>query len=219
MLLLKEKRFLINLTSAQTFYISISVIAILVAIILIAFFFYKFVFAKKRYKDVIYLKLARLAKFNDYLLLNNYAIDFDDTHVGIIDHILISKKYIFVINDFSLSGVISGDLKDRSLRVINGKNDVKIISNPLNYNINLIKRLNLYNHLDQTFVKGIVVIDNDSYINLSSQNKQFVMLRRKDLAHFIQKCEKDPVKPLKENEVVNFINKLDKQNRNRRVDD
>ncbi|MCR4911185.1 MAG: NERD domain-containing protein [Bacilli bacterium] len=210
---------MIYLTNAQATYIIVSVIAILIAIILIIFFVYKFFYAKKHYKDAVYLKLANLAKINDFLLLNNYAIDFDDTHVGIIDHILISKKYIFVINDFALSGVVSGDLKDRSLRVITSQNSARYISNPLNYNINLIKRLNLYNHLDQTFVKGIVTVNNDCHVNISSRNDQFTMLRRKDLRRFILKCDKDNVKPLKENEIVNFINKLDKQNRNRRIND
>lgn len=210
---------MIYLTNAQAIYIIVSVIAILLAIILIIFFIYKFFYAKKHYKDATYFKLAHLCKINDFLLLNNYAIDFDDTHVGIIDHILISKKYIFVINDFSLSGVVSGDLKDRSLRVITNKNQARYISNPLNYNINLIKRLNLYNHLDQTFVKGIVTVNNDCHINISSRNNQFTMLRRKDIKRFILQADKDNVKPLKENEIVNFINKLDKQNRNRRIND
>ena len=208
---------IIGLTSIQALYLTITIIAGLLAIILIIFFIYKFIYAKKHYKEAVYFKLAKLAKINDFLLLNNYAIDFDDTHVGIIDHILISKKYIFVINDFQLSGVISGDMKDRSLRLITNKKGVRYISNPLNYNINLIKRLNLYNHLDQTFVKGIVVIDNNSFINLSSNNNQFVMLRRKELKKHILKADKDDVKPLKENEIVNFINKLNRQNKNRRI--
>ena len=207
------------MTNPQKIYIA-SVVAASIIVVLLAFIFiFKFYYAKKHYREVTYLRLARLARINDYLLLNNYAVDFDDSHVGIIDHILISKKYIFVINDFSLSGVISGDLKDRSLRVIKDDKKIQYISNPLNYNINLIKRLNLFNHLDQTFVKGIVVIDNDSYVNISSMNDQFVMLTRKNLNAFIYKCEKDDVKPLKEVEIVNFINKLDKQNRNRIVNE
>lgn len=208
---------MILLTNPQKVYISCIVIAGLLAIILILFFLYHEVYTKKRFKFTVYFKLSGLAKINDYLLLNNYAVDFDDEHVGIIDHLLISKKYIYVINDFELSGVVSGDLKDRSLRLVNGEKSVKYISNPINYNINLIKRLNLYNRIDQTFVKGVVVIPNDTQINLSSTNSQFVMLRKKELKSFILKADKDAVKPLKENDVINFINKLNKQNKARKV--
>lgn len=208
---------MIFLTNPQKIYIACIVIAGLLAIILILFFLYKEVYTRKHFKDTVYFKLSGLAKLNDYLLLNNYAVDFDDNHVGIIDHLLISKKYIYVINDFQLSGVISGDLKDRSLRLITNSKNVKYISNPINYNINLIKRLNLYNHLDQTFVKGIVVIPNDTHINLSSTNNQFMMLRKKELKKYILKADKDDIKPLKEKDVVNFINKLNKQNQARKI--
>ena len=210
---------MILLTNLQKIYIASIVIAGILAIILILFFLYRHVYTKKHFKETVYFKLAGLAKLNDYLLLNNYGVDFDDDHIGVIDHLLISKKYIYVINDFELSGVVSGDLKDRSLRLIANNKKVKYISNPINYNINLIKRLNLYNRLDQTFVKGIVVVTNDTHVNLSSTNNQFMMLRKKELKKYILKADKDDVKPLKEKDVVNFINKLDRQNQNRKTYD
>ena len=82
------------------------------------------------------------------------------------------------------------------------------ILNPLNYNINLIKRLNVYNHLDRTFVKGIVNINNDSYIPSSLVNEQFMMLKRKDITKKILAFDKEKIANLKEDDVVNFINKL-----------
>ena len=204
---------MILLTNPQKIYISVLVVSFLLVALLVGVFFYKFVYAKKHFREATYLKLARLAKYNDYLLLNNYKINFDDEHIGIIDHILISKKYIFVINDFSISGVITGSLKDRSLRMIEGKNTVKNISNPLNYNINLIKRLNLYHRLDRDLVIGLVIINNDSEIMIEGMDNSFLMIRRKDLKKTIKRFEKANVKNLKENDVLNFINKLDRENK------
>lgn len=202
----------IYLTNPQKIYISAAAISILLVVILVGIFIYKKWYAHKHYKEVTYLKLSRLANENDYLLLNNYVIGFDDTHVGVIDHILISKKYIIVINDFPISGVVSGEIRDRSLRVVKNKKEVVNISNPLNYNVNLIKRLNIYHRLDKELVKGLVVINNDSVINIEHSTDQFQMIRRKDLPSVIRKIDKANVKNLRQADVENFINKLNKEN-------
>ena len=207
---------MILLTNPQKIYISIAVAALLVVIFLATIFFFKRVYIKKHFKEAVYLKLSKIANENDYLLLNNYSINFDETHIGVIDHILISKKYIIAINDFSISGVVSGDIKDRSLRVIKSKKDVVNISNPLNYNINLVKRLNLYNRLDNELVKGLVVINDDSEVNILNNNNQFQMVRRIDLPKVIKKIDKEQVKNLKQSDVENFIGKLNKENQIRK---
>ena len=206
----------ILLTNPQKIYISASIASILLVLLLVGVFIYKKWYAHKHYKEATYLKLRRLAHENDYLLLNNYTINFDDTHIGVIDHILISKKYIIVINDFPISGVVSGEIKDRSLRVVKNKKEIINISNPLNYNVNLIKRLNIYHRLDKELVKGLVVINNDSEIAIEKSTNQFQMIRRKDLAKAIKEIDKDNVKNLKQSDVENFINKLDKENMLRR---
>ena len=204
---------MILLTNPQKIYIASAVISALLVIILVGIFFYKRIYAKKHFKEVTYLRLSRLSRYNDYLLLNNYRINFDEQYIGLIDHVLISKKYIFVINDFSISGVITGSLKDRSLRVVTDKTTVKNVSNPLNYNINLIKRLNLYHRLDRDLVIGLVIVNDDSDIKIEGIDNSFMMIRRKDIAKTIHKFEKSEVKNLKENDVINFINKLDKENK------
>ena len=204
---------MINLNSNQKIYISVLAVAVVLIILGTCFFIYKKVFNRKHYRETVYLKLAKLAKYNDYLLLNNYRVEYDDKHFGVIDHILISKKYIFMINDFDLSGVISGDLKDLFLRVVKSDKEALNVSNPLNYNINLIKRVNLRNRIDQSLVKGLVVIQNNSDIHISGNSKQFQMVRQKDLLRTILGFEKDDVKNLKEGDIVNFINKLNRDNK------
>ena len=206
------------LTNPQKIYIASLVALILLTILLVGIFLFKRLYPKKHYKEATYLVLSKLAKNEDYLLLNHFRINYDDTHVGVIDHILISKKYIFVINDFPLSGVISGEMKDRSLRLVKGKKEINNISNPLNYNINLIKRLNLYHRLDKDLVKGLVVVNNDAAVNMSRVGDQFIIIRRKELKKTIKSFDKDNVKNLKEDEIVNFINKLDRENRKRDYD-
>ena len=202
----------ILLTNPQKIYISASIAAVILVILLTVIFVYKKWYAKKHYKEATYFILSKIAKENDYLLLNNYTINFDESHIGVIDHILISKKYIIVINDFPISGVVSGEMRDRSLRVVKSNKDIKNISNPLNYNINLIKRLNIYHRLDRELVKGLVVINNDSEIVMENSGDQFQMIRQKDLKKIIRRIDKVDVKNLKQGDVENFINKLYQEN-------
>lgn len=203
----------ILLTNPQKIYISAAALCFLLVVILVGIFIYKKWYAHKHYKEATYLKLSKLVNENDYLLLNNYTINFDDTHVGVIDHILISKKYIIVINDFPISGVVSGEIRDRSLRVVKNRKEVVNISNPLNYNVNLIKRLNIFHRLDKELVKGLVVINNDSEIIIEQSTDQFQMIRRKDLPKVIKRIDKANVKNLRQADVENFINKLNRENK------
>lgn len=201
------------LTNPQKIYIAISVFVVVTILIIIAVFIFRKIYVKKHYQEATYLRLANLAKMNDFLLLNNLYIDYDDKHLGVINHLLISKKYVYVINDFSLDGVISGDYRDRFLKHIDKDGKVRNISNPLNYNINLVKRLNLTYNLDKTLVKGISVIDDESEINIPNSSDQFFIVKRSELNRLILNFDKEDVKPLKEEQIVSFINKLDKDNR------
>jgi len=200
------------LTVEQKIYLAIATVLIVLFIITLGIVIYKFVYAKKKYREATYFKLSKLARDYDYLLYNNYKIDFDDSHVGIIDHILISKKYIYAINDFSISGVVKGELKSRNLTVIDDNQKVSHINNPLNYNINLVKRFNLFNNLDQSFVKGIVVINDDSVIKIENLNNQIMMIPRKKLCKVIKKFDRDNVRNFSEESIVRFMQKLDAAN-------
>ena len=144
--------------------------------------------------------------------MNNYRIPIDDSNIGSIDHIVISNKFIIIINDFSLSGVISGSATNEKLKAYN-KDGANLIVNPLNYNINLTKRLALFNDLNNSLIKGLVVIHNNSQINVTNSAGQFRMIKLKDLKKTIKEFDKEPVKKLKEDDVVRFIKYLNDNNK------
>lgn len=204
---------LVLLDTYQKIYIAAGTAAILLILFLLGLFIYKRVYKKRHYKEVTFLKLSHLAKANDYLLLNNFKLDFDDQHIANIDHILISKKYIFLITDFDLSGVISGELRDPLLRVANNYSEAVNVSNPLNYNINLVKRLHTAYRFDPSFLKGVVVINDDAVVNITNPSDQFFMVTRKDLPKLIRKFDREKIANLKEKDVLYFISKLDKDNK------
>ncbi len=202
---------MILISFSQGLYISLASLGFLLVLFLLGLLFYKNYYSKKHLVNAVGRKLYRYANINDYLLLNDYHIPIDQKHIGDINHILITNKYIIVIHDFAISGVVSGLFNGEQLKVTYKKGE-KLIANPLNYNRNLTKRVALFNNLDSSFLKGIVVIDNDSYIDIADLPAQFRMCRKKDLLKTIKEFDKDDVRPFKEDTVVDFINALNKNN-------
>ena len=195
----------------QTLFVVFLILGIAVVIILLALLAFLFIYRSRHVKELTYLKLNKIAQENDYLLLNNYRIHIDDNHVANIDHILITDKFIVIINDFKISGVISGDYNDDELRNIN-KNKQNQIVNPLNLNINLAKRLALFNDLSFDLIKGLAVVNSDSVINITNNFDQFKIVRLKDLTKEIKRIDSINVKKLKEDNIVRFINYLNENN-------
>ena len=195
----------------QTLFVVFLILGIAVVIILLSLLAFLFIYRSRHVKELTYLKLNKIAQENDYLLLNNYRIHIDDNHVANIDHILITDKFIVIINDFKISGVISGDYNDDELRNINKNKQTQIV-NPLNLNINLAKRLALFNDLSFDLIKGLAVVNSDSVINITNNFDQFKIVRLKDLAKEIKRIDSINVKKLKEDNIVRFINYLNENN-------
>ena len=203
---------MILLSTSQTLYISLAIIGILVVIFLICLLYFRNIYRNKHARELTYLKLSKICEHNDYLLLNDYHIDFDDRNKGLIDHLVISNKYIIIISVFSISGVLSGKFQGEELVNVN-KKGTSIVANPINYNINLTKRLALFNDLNTSFLKGLVVINNDSSIKIEGHNEQFKIIKRKDLNKTIKEFDKENIKNLNEESVIKFINKLNDENK------
>ena len=203
---------MILLSTSQTLYISLAIIGVLVVIFLICLLYFRNIYRNKHARELTYLKLSKICEHNDYLLLNDYHIDFDDKNKGLIDHLVISNKYIIIISVFSISGVLSGKFQGEELVNVN-KKGTSIVANPINYNINLTKRLALFNDLNTSFLKGLVVINNDSSIKIVGHNEQFKIIKRKELNKTIKEFDKENIKNLNEESVIKFINKLNEENK------
>lgn len=203
---------MILLSTSQTLYISLAIIGVLVVIFLICLLYFRNIYRNKHARELTYIKLSKICEHNDYLLLNDYHIDFDDKNKGLIDHLVISNKYIIIISVFSISGVLSGKFQGEELVNVN-KKGTSIVANPINYNINLAKRLALFNDLNTSFLKGLVVINNDSSIKIEGHNEQFKIIKRKELNKTIKEFDKENIKNLNEESVIKFINKLNEENK------
>ncbi len=200
-----------NLNTNQRIYISVVIIASVIVLALLALLFYNNIYKKRNFKKVVGYSLYRYSTLQDYLLLNDYHIHIDENHISDIDHIVITNKFIVIINDFALSGVLSGGYSDNQIKLTTNKGE-KMINNPLNYNRNLTKRLALFNDLDNSFLKGIVVVSDDSMIKIDDIPAQFHICRKKELKKLIRSFDEEDIKPFKEDTVVRFINNLNSNN-------
>lgn len=200
-------------TLGQQIYLSFLIGGGIIVIGLLVFLFYRNFLKKRRLKQSVYHTLYRYANFNDCLLLNDYRVHIDSENVGDIDHVLVTDKFIYIIHDFPISGLITGKYNDEQL-ILSTKREDKSILNPLNYNRNLTKRVALFNDLDNSFLKGIVVINDDSVIDISDIPSQFSIVQRSGLKKLLKEIEDEEVKPFKEDTIVNFINQLNRINVN-----
>lgn len=203
------------ITQPQAIYLSLLIAGVILVILIFVFLLYKNILSKKKIKKITMNRLYRFANVNDYLLLNNYKIQIDDTHEGVIDHLLITDRFIFVIHDFNLSGVIEGRYFDEQLNAVINKEE-KYIANPMNYNRNMAKRLALYQGLDNSYLKGIVVINNDTIVNIDEIPEQYAIVKANKLIKTIKKMDGVKIKPFKEDTIVDFINALNKENENKK---
>lgn len=205
------------LSKSQAIYISLLITGVILVTLIFIFLLYKNILSKKRIKKITMNRLYRFANVNDYLLLNNYKIQIDDKNEGVIDHLLITDRFIYVIHDFNLSGVIEGRYFDEQLNAVINKEE-KYIANPLNYNRNMAKRLALYQGLDNSYLKGIVVINNDTIVNIDEIPDQYAIVKANKLIKTIKKMDGIKIKPFKEDTIVDFINLLNKENEQKNSD-
>lgn len=155
------------------------------------------------------LELLKLNKKN-YIILNNIMIESNQgTHQ--IDHIVISKFGIFVIEMKNYYGLIKGDdLKDKWTQYL-GKNKY-FFKNPIHQNYGHVKALSsMLNIPDNCFIP-IVCFSNSANIDVTSKN---IVVQIDGLTKLIKKF----YKPLIENnlddikEIILKSNIVDKEKR------
>lgn len=202
---------MILLTIGQNIYIVLALIGILIVGLLCFILIYRNVYTKKHFDVTIYKKLYRTSVLNDYLLLNNYKLQVSEKTTLALNHVLITNKFIVLINDFYIKGAITGNYNDEQLIKYSKKGE-EMILNPLTYNRNIMKRIALLNDLDNSFLKGIVVIADDSVIDVKDIPSQFYFCTKKELPEIIKKIDSTDVKPFKAETVERFIAKLDSIN-------
>ncbi len=184
---------MIFLNSGFTYLFFILLIFLLHIIIFLLFLpLYNYLFSKKNFKNKIYKIIYHYALINDFYLINNLELVKDEEVKAVIDHVLFSNKYIYVIKSKYYDDVIDGKKEDKIWISYDKKCRKEEIFNPLLLNKERCDRFSLYKHLDRTFFISIVVVNNNIKLkNLSELNSfNSYICKIKDLKKLIKSIEK-----------------------------
>lgn len=146
-----------------------------------------------------------LSQIKGYKLLNNILVK-RGTKTSQIDHILIGKKGIFVIETKDYSGVISGGDYDVNWTqsLMGHKN---LFYNPIRQNYGHVKALEEILNINEIFISVIVFTNKSNIKNLNTVNN---VIQVKRLKRFIRKYKSNY--KLSKKDIEGLYNKINSKN-------
>lgn len=172
--------------------ISLLVIVILLIVTLIMLYYDSltyFYYCLTR-KTRIYRKLKRISKDNDYILLKDLYLYFNEKQYVKVDFILFSNKYIYIISSRTLHGNIDGKDIDEKWRLYRGRK-LYHIENPLKINASRMKIVSKLTDIEKENFINMVIISNTAVISsILTSNPNDYVISEKDLKNSIRNIEK-----------------------------
>ncbi len=151
-----------------------------------------------------------LKKLSDeYLVINDIMIKTKDGSTHQIDHVVISKYGIFVIETKQYNGYIKGNDYDKRWLIKNGKKKI-YVNNPLHQNYGHVKSLEEILNLPEENFISLVCIPSRATVSVKSNN----VTRIYDLIDKITSYKEDIIEnPNEIYEIINNLNITDKVER------
>ncbi len=151
--------------------------------------------ATKLFPERVNRVLYKIAKNNDFLLLNNVKLDILEQKIS-CSHLLISDKFIYCILDRYFENQVDGAIKDKKWIVRNKDgSDKRIVNNPIMLNRYYVYNLNMYftkGAVDEFLVIPVTVINNSTKIPecvYEDANAENEIVQIKNLKNFIMDFE------------------------------
>lgn len=155
-----------------------------------------------------------LKKLSDeYLVINDIMIKTKDGSTHQIDHVVISKYGIFVIETKQYNGYIKGNDYDKRWLIKNGKKKI-YVNNPLHQNYGHVKSLEEILNLPEENFISLVCIPSRATLSVKSNN----VTRIYDLLDKITSYKEEVIgNPNELYEIINNLNITDKNERKNHV--
>lgn len=155
-----------------------------------------------------------LKKLSDeYLVINDIMIKTKDGITHQIDHVVISKYGIFVIETKQYNGYIKGNDYDKRWLIKNGKKKI-YVNNPLHQNYGHVKSLEEILNLPEEKFISLVCIPSRAILSVKSNN----VTRIYDLLDKITSYKEEVIgNPNELYEIINNLNITDKNERKNHV--
>ena len=201
----------------------ISLAILLVLVILSIIFLPSFLrkYYRKNYVEIYGKKIYRYALHNDLYLINVLELKGNDDQLIKIDHLLFGNKYIYVISDYYLPGLIEAKENDQSFIYQSiEKNSQKVyIDSLLLRNEAITKKLAVNLGLNPSLFVSIAIVDNDSeFKELKKTNKDNYMIHISNFSKLLNILESRNVAPLNDEQLkytVKDVNRLNERRKER----
>lgn len=150
---------------------------------------------------------------DEYLVINDIMIKTKDGITHQIDHVVISKYGIFVIETKQYNGYIKGNDYDKRWLIKNGKKKI-YVNNPLHQNYGHVKSLEEILNLPEENFISLVCIPSRAILSVKSNN----VTRIYDLLDKITSYKEEVIgNPNELYEIINNLNITDKNERKNHV--
>ena len=171
---------------------------------------------KNNFKEYCYKAIYRIAFDEDYYLINNFLFRVDSSKVARIDHLLFGNKYIYLIIDTYYEGDLTGKEENKSLILINNKNEKYYTDNQYMIVKSLVKSLSSKTGISEDMFIGVVVVNNDCRLAIETESKQYYMIQRNKLKRLVRAIESRNVGNINAAQLESAVKAIDKLNRNKK---
>lgn len=201
------------LTTPQIIYIIVVSAIVVIAILIIMLFPVRKFQIRKHFTQHYYREIAKIAKYNDYYLINNFTFKVDSTTYLTVNHMLFADKYVYLIMDFYYDGDIAGKAFDKSLIFMSNKGKKQYIDNPILICKNVLTKLSMATGIQPSIMIGVALINDNCISNIETDSNQFYAISRKKLSALIKAVESRPIGNLNAKSLEKLVLSLDKTNR------
>lgn len=186
------------------------VIGVILAILLFLLFFLtpiKRSLQKKNLAKLFYPKVMKVARDNDYYLINNLALDIGKKEPLLIHHLIAGDKFIYVITDVFYEGAVSTNKDDNRWIFYQKKGAKGSVPNPLKINEFSLETLSIQSGIAPSYLVGIVIVNNDCYENVQ-EGEEHLLVPVRNLEKEIASYEAKNVTPFVKSELWQTVKDL-----------
>lgn len=205
-----------NLTDLQLAFIITVPIALALFIGIALYIPISHYFKRKNFQIQFYKKVYQTALDYDYYLINQFVFKIDDNKNALVDHVLFGDKFIYVITSQYYEGDLVGKATDGSLVFISHRGKKAYTDNPIIQSKNLSKKLSSATGLNASLLIGIVLINDDCKVQVTSDSKQFYIIQKKRFPALIRAIEKRPLPAINEQQLAKAVQAIAKANRRKK---
>lgn len=183
----------------------------IIVVLLLAILLYKPIkkaVYKKKFQELYGKKIYKIALYGDYYLINLFHFDYDDRNLAVVDHVLFTDKYIYVIMDNYYEGSIAGKINDKSLVLISPKGKKQYINNPVNDTKLIIKRIAMMTAIDPAMFIGISLINKECPLDVEQTANDYYIIQVDKFARLVEAIESRKVAPLNDEELKKLVQDL-----------